>query len=221
MSENYITDIEPTIHEITGHITAIRYKAWASRPGAQAMHHQLAFVLDVPADADGVFTDDELVAICMERPESKNAFAVLNDLVYRQTMPVYKPPVIAPPTEAQQRELWAKQIDATIRLISDQYTCFQMEYVEREAAAIAYQKAGFEGMPDEWITRFADSARIPYPEAAQRILTQAAELRPAIKELGGLRMEKYRVLTAETQGDAQREFTRIIAAARAIEENLP
>lgn len=221
MIRNYLTAIEPAISVINGAITGIKCVAWAAMKDFEPVSQPLEFVLAVPADADGVFTEAELTDICMARAEVKHAFFALNASLRMHLMPEYKPPVIVPPTDSEMRALWAKQIDASVRLVSDKFTCFQMEYVEREAAATTYKESGFTSEPSEWITIFADSAKIPYPTAAQLILNQAVALRAAIKDLGDLRMQKYRVLNEETQEAAKAEFERIIEAIRVVEENLP
>jgi hypothetical protein len=118
------------------------------------------------------------------------------------------------------RRAWVTAVDDTIAGIISKQTRFQMGYVEREAAALAYKNSDFKIPPTEWVTRFADNVKMPYPEAALLILSQATNLRTALKELEGLRMDKYLITAAATQELAEAQFNRIIRAAQTIASKL-
>jgi hypothetical protein len=125
------------------------------------------------------------------------------------------------PSETEVRQRWADSVDKTVEMISGQFTRFQMEYVEREAAAKAYIESGHTIDPTTWITRFADNNGMGYPETATLILQQADACRSALMALGELRMDKYLVLRAPSMHAAQAEYDRIITACFAIDKDLP
>jgi len=132
------------------------------------------------------------------------------------------PPGMSEPTDEQKRTTWTASITAIIGGIIGDKMRFQLGYVEREAAARAYIAAGYQGDVDAWITDFADEAKMEYPAAADLIAAQADHLRTANKNLEKLRMQKYRMLEANTPAieDAQAEYLRIIGEAYTIRETL-
>jgi len=125
-----------------------------------------------------------------------------------------------PISDAEQRRRWAVAVDDLVAAITGQVTRFQLEYVEREAAAQAYFDSGYTIAPTEWVTRFADAAGLTYPVATARILAQAAAYRTALRELGGCRMDKYRILRAPSLEAAKIELDEIIAVAIEVQRNL-
>lgn len=84
-----------------------------------------------------------------------------------------------------------KHIDDTAAEISAHWTRFSDEYKEREAAALAYQAANFEGEPSIYITSFSSVAGLDNKAATLLILQQAAGLRHLQEQLAVQRMRKY------------------------------
>lgn len=82
-------------------------------------------------------------------------------------------------------------IDDTAVNISSRWTRFAEEYKEREAAAIAFKAANYEGECSRYISDFAQRARLDNKTATNLILTQAAGLKKLQMELANQRMRKY------------------------------
>ncbi|BBF06637.1 hypothetical protein [Haemophilus influenzae] len=82
-------------------------------------------------------------------------------------------------------------IDDTAANISARWTRFAEEYKEREAAAIAFKEANYEGECSRYITDFAQRAGLDNKTATNLILTQAAGLKKLQMELANQRMRKY------------------------------
>ncbi|HHE9452142.1 type I restriction endonuclease subunit R, EcoR124 family [Haemophilus influenzae] len=82
-------------------------------------------------------------------------------------------------------------IDDTAANISSRWTRFAEEYKEREAAAIAFKEANYEGECSRYISDFAQRARLDNKTATNLILTQAAGLKKLQMELANQRMRKY------------------------------
>ncbi len=82
-------------------------------------------------------------------------------------------------------------IDDTAANISARWTRFAEEYKEREAAAIAFKAANYEGECSRYISDFAQRARLDNKTATNLILTQAAGLKKLQMELANQRMRKY------------------------------
>jgi hypothetical protein len=163
----------------------------------------------------------DLLAKCQEIAELLGLYGS-QEKKLRDAQMVENPalPVQAEVDEAAQRRTWVTAVDDTIAAIISKQTRFQMGYVEREAAALAYKNSGFTGDPTVWVTRFADNVKMPYKDAALLILSQATNLRTALKELEGLRMDKYLITAASTQELAEAQFNRIIRAAQTIASKL-
>lgn len=168
------------------------------------------------------YTEAEYKAKCAEIAQEVGLYADLEArLEHRRNRPA--PEELPPPAELtgdQKRAIWVAQVDDAIAAILTKYTRFQMGYIEREAAAKAYKESGYTIAPTTWITRFADAINIPYPDAADRILAQAAALRPAVQMLEDLRMDKYLILRAPTLEAADAVSVRIISDANKIAAKL-
>lgn len=119
-----------------------------------------------------------------------------------------------------ERNVWVAKVDDVVADIITKQTRFQMGYIERESAAYAFKEAGYVGDPGIWVTRFADNTKISYQASADIILSQAVQLRQALKDLEALRMDKYLIQLAATQELAQAEFEKIIHAVEAIAVTL-
>lgn len=82
-------------------------------------------------------------------------------------------------------------VDNRAAEIAAHWLRFAEEYKEREAAAMTYRDAGFEGEPSIYITSFSTVAKIPHKAAAELILQQAEGLRKLQEQLAVQRMRKY------------------------------
>ena len=116
---------------------------------------------------------------------------------------------------AQIAEL-AKSIDSAVASVYEQYTRFEVEYLEREKQAQAYKAAGYTGDVPVQVAAFAGPAGKTGQQAAEIILAQAAKLRGALSQLGVLRMRKYEVLAAPDAATAQAIVDAILGAVAQI-----
>lgn len=179
----------------------------------------------MPAPARDAYTETELKAKC-----SQIAFALgLQDQlderirVMRERNVAAAAAAAAPPpqqSDTEKRLSMFDQVDNTIAALQSKYTRFEQGYMLREAAAHAYVDSGYTAEPSDLITRFADNVGMPYPAAADLILSQASTMRPGLIALENLRMDKYLVVRAPTIEAAQAEFLRIINEANTIVAGL-
>lgn len=131
-------------------------------------------------------------------------------------MPILVDPPAPPlPTSDQ---LKAK-IDAHVALIYSQWTRFESEYREREAAARAFLQPEHEGPAGVWVESFADAAGISDQAAATLIVAQADQLKAAQVSLGALRMRKYE-LNALSGQDAVDRADEIIQAINLVASQI-
>jgi len=170
----------------------------------------------------GGYTEAELLAIAETVAVTRDAHtAARSRLETMLAKPfVYTPPPVHVPTDAERKQAMSDQIDSRIAYVYSRYTRFQLEYELREAAAKAYKDAGYSGTPDELVKRFADNKELPYNVATDLILTQANQLRGAVRALGTLRMDKYLVTDAATIQEAAAAFDTTTAAVDAIDRSL-
>ena len=91
----------------------------------------------------------------------------------------------------EQRDALIEQIDSHAAGIYSQWTRFESEYRERQAAAENYKSAGYQGECSRYITDFAKRAGIDNKTATNLILVQAAGLEKLQVELANQRMRKY------------------------------
>ncbi|AKD38162.1 hypothetical protein I926_04180 [Pasteurella multocida subsp. multocida OH4807] len=82
-------------------------------------------------------------------------------------------------------------VDDTAASISAKWTRFAEEYKEREAAAIAFKEANFNGEVSIYISSFATVAGLDNKSASLLILKQAEGLRALQEQLAVQRMRKY------------------------------
>lgn len=82
-------------------------------------------------------------------------------------------------------------IDDTAASIGARWTRFAEEYKEREAAAIAFKEANFNGEVSIYISSFATVAGLDNKSATLLILKQAEGLRTLQEQLAVQRMRKY------------------------------
>lgn len=91
----------------------------------------------------------------------------------------------------EKRDNLIEQIDNHAATIYSQWTRFESEYRERQAAAEAFKSANYEGECSRYITDFAQRAGLDNKTATNLILTQAAGLEKLQVELANQRMRKY------------------------------
>ncbi|WP_416365194.1 hypothetical protein [Pasteurella multocida] len=82
-------------------------------------------------------------------------------------------------------------VDNTAASIISKWTRFTEEYKEREAAAIAFKEASFNGEVSIYISSFATVAGLDNKSASLLILKQAEGLRALQEQLAVQRMRKY------------------------------
>ncbi|MBZ5691037.1 hypothetical protein LAZ25_04275 [Haemophilus influenzae] len=110
-------------------------------------------------------------------------------------------------------------IDDTAANISARWTRFAEEYKEREAAAIAFKAANYEGECSRYISDFAQRARLDNKTATNLILTQAAGLKKLQMELANQRMRKYELKhEALSDEELQRIHDDIIGKMKTLAE---
>lgn len=160
------------------------------------------------------FTPEQLSALCDVIVSNKGLDQPKAPLV------VTPPPIVTPPTDADQRNIWMSSIDNTVASITSVFTRFAREYGKRLAAAQVYKAAGYTGDPTTWITRFADNTGITYQVCADLIISQAADYDAAEEMLSDLRMDKYKVLNAPTIEEARVIYDSIISQCNVIAGSL-
>ena len=121
---------------------------------------------------------------------------------------------------ADEKAGFIKTIDDSIADIITKHTRFQMGYVERETAAIAFLAPNNVEPASIWITRFADNIGMSHTQAATIILGQATMLRNALRDLDNLRMDKYLINGTITIHEARLLYKRICDDRDAIEATL-
>lgn len=120
------------------------------------------------------------------------------------------------PETAVDKEDLVASIDDAVAAIYARYNRFQAEYTEREAQAQDYKNAGYTGDVPVQVAAFATPAGKTGQQAADIILSQAAQLRGALSQLGVLRMRKYEVLAAPDAAAAQAIADAILGAVAQI-----
>lgn len=153
---------------------------------------------DIPGDAIAI--TDEQHAFLLEGQSNGKV------IDFSQMPPVLRTPEKVWPTAQQLSEL----IDNTVAEIYNKWTRFTSEYQAKEAAALAYKQAGYEGDISGWISSYADSAGLDYKEATDRILAQAESLRSAQIQIGQLRMRKFELSALDDE--ARSELYELIIA---------
>ena len=119
--------------------------------------------------------------------------------------------------DAASKAALAQNIDSAVAAVyAQQYTRFEVEYLEREKQALAYKAAGYTGEMPQQVAAFATPANKTGKQAADIIIAQATALRGALAQLGVLRMRKYEVLQAADVEEAQSTADSIIAAVQQI-----
>lgn len=120
----------------------------------------------------------------------------------------------------QLKEALSNQIDAAVFAIYARPMALGREYEAREKAAADFKAAGYTGDVPAWLASFATPAGMEPGEAADLILSQAAEMRVALDSLGALRMSKYVVRLAETEDAALTAYADIMTQIAAVAADL-
>lgn len=224
---NY-TSIAPSESGIGGQSITISFTVEASDEFGNTASENVTGVGGLPPPTDIAegetippYTDAELEQICKAIAVEKNVFTHLDTKLSVQRTPTYTPPPPpAPMTDDEKKTVWMAQIDTNVAAVYSQFTRFQMEYEQREKAAIAYKAAGYTGDPTIWLSAFADSNGISYKMCADLVLSQSDQLRGAVTRLGEYRMNKYKVKNAATIEEAETEFNTIVANIAALARSL-
>lgn len=111
-----------------------------------------------------------------------------------------------PKTLDELKDIYTQKIDDSVAEIYQRFCRFQSEYELRESEALAFRENGYAGEVPRQVAAFANRAGLPAQQATDLILSQAAGLRAALAELGDLRMRKYEVMKAQSEGTAQTIF---------------
>ncbi len=123
---------------------------------------------------------------------------------------------------AFKRELIEKlmnNVDNTAASILSKWTRFAEEYKLREAAAIAFKNANFEGEVNIYISSFATVAGLDNKSATLLILKQAEGLRALQEQLAVQRMRKYELKHEELSNEElQRIHDDIISTMQQLAE---
>ncbi|KGQ59739.1 hypothetical protein [Gallibacterium anatis] len=116
---------------------------------------------------------------------------------------------------------------AAIKLINDEaakaYNSkdrFAQEYIVREAEALAFKAANYEGEVPRQVAAFATPAGLEPKAAADLTIAQAAKLREAFNQIGELRMSAYELQPLETEFDVNERAAQIVLAIRKIAEEM-
>ncbi|HHE3677644.1 hypothetical protein ACMXZF_01150 [Pasteurella multocida] len=110
-------------------------------------------------------------------------------------------------------------IDDIAASIISKWTRFSEEYKEREAAAIEFKEAGFNGKVSIYISSFATVAGLDNKSASLLILKQAEGLRALQEQLAVQRMRKYELKNDElSEEELQQIHDDIIGKMKALAE---
>lgn len=126
-----------------------------------------------------------------------------------------------------QRKLAAEKIrifedvNEAVMVVYRTYTPMNMEYLEREAQAKAWEAKGFEGDVPPQILAFSNPARVNPVEACQLILLQAKEFRAALDYMSIIRMRKHEVDNAVSIKDARDIEVNLMNQVAYVVANLP
>lgn len=179
----------------------------------------------VTFDAAGNLTGSYLQEISPEHYQNY----ILVDANVRANWPLYRAnslhdgvELLPPPAVNLEsiKSTLVSQIDAAIADIYSRFLRFSAEYNEREAAARAFKAAGYQGDPGVWVSAFASAAGMPAVDATNLIISQADNLKNALKQLGALRMQKYLIIRAPDQAVANQEYASIMSSISTIAAGL-
>lgn len=110
----------------------------------------------------------------------------------------------------------AADIDRKVAAIYTRVGQYSEEYKLREAQALTFQAAGYEGEMPRQVAAFALRAGLDPQVATETILAQAGQYWTALDDLGDLRMRKIEVLRAETKQQAKATHAEVVAEIKVI-----
>lgn len=182
---------------------------------------------DQPIGLADDFPYEKLYEICDLIAKENHMFEKAEEILLKKSLPV---PVGDPNqalfsslpvlTEEETRQKMIETIDFKVANIYSKHTRFQLEYLQREEAALKFREANYEGDPTQWVSRFAENNNITNKECADLIIAQARQFRDALFMLGNLRMDKYKISNAVTMADAINEYNNIINECEIIDGSL-
>jgi hypothetical protein len=114
----------------------------------------------------------------------------------------------------------AADIDSLVFQVYEKPNILAREYLAREAEAQAYKDAGYSGTIGPYFQGFITESGMLPAAACDLILSQAENFRAAEPELANLRMAKYSVSRATTEGDALSLYTATINRIKEIAATL-
>jgi len=228
---NEIKNIVPTL-DAQGRLSKLTFTASVTNANNQAFTEDVVLERQLPGSLAGLdennmykaYTPAELLAIASGYADTSGIMSRLQMQALSAMTPIFDPssiPPTPPLTLNQVKMIAMENIDAVVADVSSSFTRFQMEYEEREKAAIAFKAAGYTGDPTIWITSFATSVGMSTTQATDLILSQATQLRGAVSQLGAARMGKYRVQSATTIAEVTTIYDTLIAEIETIKQNLP
>jgi hypothetical protein len=209
-------------------ISAISFTVTATNAEGESADAGWNYKYPTSVPASQEYSEAEVTALCNTIALEKGIYLELsNTLIRRKSTDLHfsdaNAPVVGNLPVLSPEELikaMMNHIDTTIAAIYMRYQRFQLEYIEREAAARKYKEAGYTGEPTVWISHFATNAGLGLKEATDLIIEQADNYRSAIVTLGQLRMDKYKVLHALTPAEARLEYDKTIAACDFVDASL-
>ena len=102
-----------------------------------------------------------------------------------------EPPILMAPLKTwPMASQLSSNIDDRVAAIYTNWARFDTEHKTREAAALAFKEAGYEGDAGIWVRSYAVPAGLTDAEAADRIIGQAEAQRAATARLAEVRMRK-------------------------------
>lgn len=109
-----------------------------------------------------------------------------------------------------------KAIDKAVIAVYEKPTILGDEYKLREAGAASYKAANYTGDVPTLVAGFATAAGLTPRAATDLILSQSAQLRGALEQLGNLRMQKYAVATAANDEAAKATYESTLSSISSI-----
>lgn len=111
-------------------------------------------------------------------------------------------------------------IDNKAASITSHWTRFSEEHAIREAQALAFKEADYQGECGAYVTMFSQRANLTPAQAIDLILQQAEGLRTLKEHLANERMRKYELDACDTIEDIQALTTEIITNLTKIGDGI-
>ena len=225
MNTYEIKNIKPSVNA-TNNVTGISFDLYATDTTGDVAEMSWKTQYATPLGTLDTFAAADLTTLCNTVITNNNMEARLDTILSNRKIvlgpgvdPSYVAPVV-PLTDAQQRQSYMNEIDRVIALTYNRFQRFQSEYDQRETAARAFKAAGYTGDPTVWVSVFADNTGMTYQVAADKIISQSDSLRVSLLQLGELRMNKYKLLSAADLPAAIVEYNSIISQWNTIDTSL-